>query len=100
MTLINEFRKIDGSLMRTYKNTRNGDITHILTNEIGGTRIGLKAVNCDAKENPYRIIDIARNRRDVYEKAQDGSTILHSNGKTQRFPNLIFNTVCERIFGK
>lgn len=100
MTLINEFRKLDGSLMRTYKNMRNGNITHVLSNEIGGKRIGVKAVNCDARQNPYRIIDIAKNRHDIYEKAQDGSTILHSNGKTQSFPNLIFNTVCERIFGK
>ena len=99
MALINEFRKLDGSLMRTYKN-RHGHITHVLSNEIGGKRIGVKAVNCDARQNPYRIIDIAKNRHDIYEKAQDGSTILHSNGKTQSFPNLIFNTVCERIFGK
>ncbi len=100
MALINEFRRIDGSFFRTYKNVRNGNITHILTNEMGGKRIGVKAVNCDAMENPYRIVDIARNRHDIYEKANDGSTVLHSNGKTQKFPNLIFNTVCERIFGK
>lgn len=100
MSLINEFKKIDGSVLKTYKNIRNGNITHILTSEIGGRRIGVKAVNCDAYENPYRIIDIAKNRHDIYEKSQDGTTILHSNGKTQSFPNLIFNTVCERIFGK
>lgn len=100
MALISEFRKVDGSLFRTYKNMRNGNITHILTNEIGGKRIGVKAVSCDAMENPYRIVDLAKNRCDVYEKALDGSTVLKSNGKITKFPNLIFNTVCERIFRK
>ncbi len=100
MALINEFRRYDGSLLRTYKNLRNGNITHVLSNEVGGRRIGVKAVNCDAQENPFRIVDIVKNRYDIYEKAQDGSTILHSNGKTVSFPNLVFNTVCERIFGK
>ena len=100
MTLISNLNNADGSILRTYKNCKTGYIVHTLLYEIGGKGIGVKTIHCDSRENPYKIIDAAKNRYDVYEKTKDGSTVLKSNGKVTSFPNLIFNTVCERIFGK
>ena len=65
-----------------------------------GKGISSKAVKCDPQGNPYKVVDAAKNRLDVYTKAEDGSTVLTSKGKKVSFPNLVFNTVCEKIFGK
>ena len=67
-----------------------------LDNIEGG--IGVKLVKCDEVGNPYKMIDAAKNRYDVYEKAADGSTTLKTKNKFFEFPNLIFNKVCENIF--
>ncbi len=100
MTLINSITRADGSVLRTYKSARNGNITHVLRFDIAGKGISSKAVKCDPQGNPYKVVDAAKNRLDVYTKAEDGSTVLTSKGKKVSFPNLVFNTVCEKIFGK
>lgn len=103
MTLIKTFQRMDGSVLRTYKNKLNGQITHSLRTDIPGPNgtsmgIGIKLVKCDEVGNPYKMIDAAKNRYDVYEKAADGSTTLKTKNKFFEFPNLIFNKVCENIF--
>lgn len=103
MTLIKTFQRMDGTVLRTYKNKLNGQITHILRTDIPGPNgtsmgIGIKLVKCDEVGNPYKMIDAAKNRYDVYEKAADGSTTLKTKNKFFEFPNLIFNKVCENIF--
>ena len=100
MTLINSITRADGSVLRTYQSIKNGNITHVLRFDIAGQNISSKTVKCDAKGIPYKVIDAAKNRYDVYVKAEDGSTVLTSKGKKVSFPNLVFNTVCEKIFGK
>ena len=36
MTLINSITRADGSVLRTYKSARNGNITHVLRFDIAG----------------------------------------------------------------
>lgn len=100
MALVSTLLRQDGTILRTYRNLKNGNITYTLRSEIAGKGIAVKAVKCDELGNPYKIIDAAKNRYDVYIKAKDGSTIMQNKGKNVSFPNLIFNTVCARIFGK
>ena len=103
MALIKTLQRMDGTVLRTYKNKLNGQITHSLRTDIPGPNgtsmgIGIKLVKCDKVGNPYKMIDAAKNRYDVYEKAADGSTTLKTKNKFFEFPNLIFNKVCENIF--
>ncbi len=103
MALIQTLQRMDGTVLRTYKNKLNGQITHSLRTDIPGPNgtsmgIGIKLVKCDEVGNPYKMIDAAKNRYDVYEKAADGSTTLKTKNKFFEFPNLIFNKVCENIF--
>ncbi len=99
MALIKTLQRMDGTVLRTYKNKLNGQITHSLRTEIPGKGgIGIKLVKCDEVGNPYKMIDAAKNRYDVYEKAADGSTTLKTKNQFFEFPNLIFNKVCENIF--
>ena len=103
MALIKTLQRMDGTVLRTYKNKLNGQITHSLRTDIPGPNgtsmgIGIKLVKCDEVGNPYKMIDAAKNRYDVYEKAADGSTTLKTKNKFFEFTNLIFNKVCENIF--
>lgn len=103
MALIQTLQRMDGTVLRTYKNKLNGQITYSLRTDIPGPNgtsmgIGIKLVKCDEVGNPYKMIDAAKNRYDVYEKAADGSTTLKTKNKFFEFPNLIFNKVCENIF--
>lgn len=103
MALIKTLQRMDGTVLRTYKNKLNGQITHSLRTDIPGPNgtsmgIGIKLVKCDEVGNPYKMIDAAKNRYDVYKKAADGSTTLKTKNKFFEFPNLIFNKVCENIF--
>lgn len=98
MTLIKQFNKLDDTLIRTYKNKASGNITHTIRYKAGDKSIGLKVINCDQFGNPKILRDTAKNRNDVYVKAEDGSTILRSKGKIMEFPHIIFNSICEKFF--
>lgn len=96
--LLQEVTRLDGSLLRTYKNAKTGAITHKLQYKIGHKLKGMTVVKCDEFGNPQELRDIAKNRYDVYQKAKDGSTILCSAGKILEFPNLVFNSICAKLF--
>ncbi len=98
MALINTLNKASGQVLKTYK-ARNGNITYLLESEIPGRGIGKRIANCDRLGNPQKIIDYVPNlKKDVYEKATDGSTILNVGNKKTNLPNLIFNSIWERFF--
>lgn len=93
MALINTLNRAPGQILKTYK-ARNGNITHVLESEIPGRGIGKRIANCDALGNPKKIIDYVPNvKKDVYEKAADGSTIANN----KNWPHVIFNGIWERF---
>lgn len=92
MKLIGIIRKNQDTLLKTYKGTA-GNITHVLR-----SGNALTVANCDKMGNPRVFLDFNKNRRDIYIKAQDGSTILKQGDKITRLPNLIFNSLCDCLF--
>ena len=93
MALISTLNRASGQILKTYK-ARNGNITHVLESEIPGKGIGKRIANCDALGNPKKIIDYVPNlKKDIYEKAVDGSTILNINNKRTNLPHVIFNSI-------
>ena len=104
MALIKTLQRMDGTVLRTYKNKLNGQITHSLRTDIPGPNgtsmgIGIKLVKCDEVGNPYKMIDAAKNRYDVYEKAADGSTTLKTKINSLSF-QILFLTKFVKIFFK
>lgn len=98
MTLVRTINKSGGQILRTYQ-AKNGNITHVLTNEIAGASAGKRIVNCDSFGNPKKIIDyVPGKRKDVYLKAEDGSTILQKGKDMVKIAHVAFNNLCERIF--
>lgn len=98
MALINTLNKGPGQVLKIYK-ARNGNITNVLESEIPGRGIGKRIANCDALGNPKKIIDYVPNlKKEVYAKASDGSTILSDGKKITNLPNVIFNSIWERLF--
>lgn len=98
MALIQTLNRSSGEVLRTYK-AKNGNITHILTNEIAGAAAGKRIVNCDSFGNPRKVIDfVPGKRKDIYTKAEDGSTVLQKGKEAIRLAHVAFNNLCERLF--
>lgn len=101
MALINTVNKANGFVLRTYK-AKNGKVTHILEST-GGAK-SKRVIKCDTFENPYKIIIATGNgRKEIYEKAPDGTTIMKvpnclKGEKILEFKNTIFNTLCAKLF--
>ena len=92
MQLIKILPRANGSFLKTYKGTA-GNISHVWKQ---GSSI--KIANCDVNGNPRVFLDINKNRKDIYIKAQDGSTIQKQGDKITKLPNLIFNSISELLF--
>lgn len=98
MALINSIQKDGCTLLKTYQSKSRRTIVHVFESTIPGIK-SKKVVCCNANGNPYRIKDFQKYGTDVYEKAQDGSTVIKtSDGKQKEMPGLCFMTVCEKLF--
>ena len=93
MALIQTIQKVDGAVLRIYKNNKTGRFINVLKHNYGTV-----VAHCDEMGNPRIVQDIRKNTRDVYVKAADGTTILKQKDKITALPHLIFNNIVTTLF--
>ena len=99
MPLISSIRKDNITVLNTFKNKSGNNIIHVLESKVPGLPVRKKLICCDGAGNPYKIKDFGKNGVDVYEKAQDGSTILKTpDGKIKQMPFSNFMDLCKKLF--
>lgn len=97
MALISSLQKDSITLLNTYKSRSGKNIVHVLQSQVGTLPPKKRLVCCDASGMPYKLKDFQKKGVDVYERAQDGTTILKSaDGRTQKLSQF-FNVICEKL---
>ncbi len=98
MALVSIIQKDATTVFKTYKNKAGKDAAFVLETKIPGLPASKKIILCDENGNPMKLKDITKDGMDIYERTQDGLTMLtKEDGQKIKLPK-IFYDVCAMLF--